>query len=544
VNFTGRIRLYLILVAVIPPLAILGAVWYESNAYNTRWRESTVTQQIQTFSFLLTQRQSNIAKLLQESAATIDWSRLASGKAARRPESQPPNAVGAGLDFLELVDTAGGVLWSRGRPGLVGDQITLPAEWRQSAPAFLSRIEYDHTGQHAATVSWLAVDSSVRLYGGQYLNDDFLSLLVTLMDATIDLHFVDPDKPDAVLARLSPRELYQQDVYFVTVLTGGPESGFYLTATFSPENRLPHFLTLYIIAIVIGVVAVSIAIALGWHLSKRAEQEFDNLLAATERVAQGDLQTPLFAYDAGEFSRLADGLSDMITKLRQSQERLTATERIAAWQVMGRKIAHEIKNPLTPISLCTDDLRRSFSEGRTDFEATLKQSTTTIKNEIARMTRLLDQFVSFARMPSPMKIDVSVPSFVDDLGSLYKTEIEAGTLTLKIESERKTLLIDPEQIKQLIINLIKNAREAGGHTTILHLSDADNAFVIGVEDSGPGFSAEKLANPFEPYVSTKKDGSGLGLVICQRIAIDHGGTIEVYNRPEGGAGVRVTLPQD
>lgn len=543
-TFAGRIRLYLILIAVIPPLAILGAVWYESNAYNLRWRQSTVTHQIQTFSFLMSQRESNIAKLLQESSAVYDWGRLSSAGSSRRPTTTPPNSIAAGLDFLELVDTTGRVLWSRGRPQLVGDQISLSTEWRHAPPPFLSRIEFDHNGQHAATVSWLAVDSSIRLYGGRYLDSDFLSLLVTLMDATIDLHYIDPDKPTAELARMSPKELYEQDGDLITLLTGGLESGYFLTAIFSPENRLPQFLTLYVVAIMIGLFAVAFAVALAWHLARRAEQELDNLLAATERVARGDLQTPLFSYDTGEFSRLADGLSDMIAKLRQSQERLTATERIAAWQVMGRKIAHEIKNPLTPISLSTDDLRRSYTEGRTDFESTLMQCTATIKTEISRMTRLLDQFVSFARMPSPVLAVVSFHSLVDEIRGLYKSEIETGTLVLHVDSHRKSLLIDPEQIKQLVINLIKNAREAGSGTIIVRLSDDENAFVIAVEDSGPGFSPEKLANPFEPYVSTKKDGSGLGLVICQRIALDHGGTIEIYNRPEGGAGVRVTLPQN
>jgi signal transduction histidine kinase len=544
VTFAGRIRLYLILIAVIPPLAILGAVWYESNAYNLRWRQSTVTHQVQTFSFLMAQRESTVARQLNESATAYDWGRLSTSGSSRRPTTTPPNSIGAGLDFLELVDTTGRVLWSRWRPQLVGDKISLPESWRQTTPPALSRLEYDHNGQHVATVSWLAVDTSHRLYGGIYLDSDFLSLLVTLMDATIDLHYIDPDKPEAKLARMSPKELYEQDGDLITLLTGGSESGFYLTAIFSPENRLPQFFTLYVVAIMIGLFAVAFAVALAWHLARRAEQELDNLLAATERVARGDLQTPLFAYDTGEFSRLADGLSDMITKLRQSQERLTATERIAAWQVMGRKIAHEIKNPLTPISLSTDDLRRSYSEGRTDFESTLMQCTATIKTEISRMTRLLDQFVSFARLPSPVLAVVSLESLIDDLRGFYKTEIEAGTLVLHIDSQRPTLLVDPEQIKQLVINLIKNAREASEGTIALRLSDSEIAFIIAVEDPGPGFSPEKLANPFEPYVSTKHGGSGLGLVICQRIAIDHGGTIEIYNRPEGGAGVRVTLPQN
>lgn len=542
-TFTGRIRLYFVLIAVIPPLLILAAVWYESNAYNQRWRQSTVTQQVNTFSFLLAQRENNISKLLTENAAAFDWRQLTTAPTRRTRVAPPSSSIGAGLDYLELIDTSGKVLWSRERPELIGDKITIPRDSLKSPTPHLSRIEIDHRGRHAAVSTWVDIDSTSRLYGGTYLDNQFLSLLVTLMDATVDLHYFDSESVNQELARMKPRELYEEGGDLMTVLMGSSESGYYLTATYSPQNRLPQFLTLYVVAIVVGVFAIGFAVALAWSLARRADLELNNLLAATERVARGDLETPLFAYDSGEFSRLADGLSDMIAKLKRSQERLSATERIAAWQVMGRKIAHEIKNPLTPISISTDDLRRSYSEGRTDFGNTLTECTTTIKNEIARMTRLLDQFVAFARMPAPVPTSVEVHSIVDDITALYQLEIGAKRLEVVNASSRKAILVDPEQIKQLLINLIKNAQEAGGGLVTVRISDAEQAIQISVEDSGFGFSKEKLANPFEPYVSTKKDGSGLGLVICQRIAIDHGGTIELYNKAEGGAGVKVTLPQ-
>ena len=109
---------------------------------------------------------------------------------------------------------------------------------------------------------------------------------------------------------------------------------------------------------------------------------------------------------------------------------------------------------------------------------------------------------------------------------------------------RRPRRLDPEQIKQLVINLIKNSREAQPRAQIsVQVTDSDSSFVITVEDTGPGFSPEKLARPFEPYMSTKSDGSGLGLVICQRIAIDHGGTIEGQSEGVGqGATFIVRLP--
>jgi signal transduction histidine kinase len=540
-SFTGRIRLYLILIALIPPLVILGAVWYESNAYNRRWQESEAERQVDIFSILLRQEIVQLSQSLADAAEQADWPQLAQNRARSR---QPiPENIAGRFDFLELADTSGLVLWSNNRPGLVGDTLTLPSDWRASDSGTSTQIEIDHTGRHPALCGWISVDSTHRLYGGKYLDHGFLTLAVATVDGLIEMRFADDSlTPDPLLSRLKPMQLFEHDGEFTVLLIGGHEAGFYLTAALTPSGRLPHFLNLYVVAIVIGVFAVVIAIALGWYLSRRAEQELDNLLAATNRVATGDLDTPVMAYDVGEFSRLADGLSDMITQLKQSRDRLAVTERIAAWQIMGRKIAHEIKNPLTPISICTDDLRRSYAENRPDFESTLKQSVTTIKGEITRMTRLLDQFVSFAKMPPPKIESIVLENVKSDLQSLYQHDLAGGRLVLNGDW-RIQCRCDPEQIKQLIINLIKNSREATESAVVtVTLFTGESGVVITVEDTGPGFSPQKLANSFEPYVSSKKDGSGLGLVICQRIAIDHGGTIELYNRPEGGAGVRVLLP--
>ncbi|MBI5267824.1 MAG: ATP-binding protein [candidate division Zixibacteria bacterium] len=542
-TFTGRIRLYLVLIALVPPLVILGAVWYESNAYNRRWQESEAERQVDIFSILIRQERSQLSQSLADAARQADWPQAAQNRPrSRRPI---PETITGRFDFLELADTSGLVLWSASRPGLIGDSLTLPPDWRVSDSGTSAQVEIDHTGRHPALCGWIPIDSAHRLYGGTYLDHGFLTLAVSTVDGLIEMRFADDSiSPDPLLSRLKPLQLFEHDGAYTVLLVGGHTAGFYLTAELSPSGRLPHFLNLYIAAIIIGLFAVVFAMALGWHLSRRAEQELDNLLAATDRVAGGDLESPVMAYDVGEFSRLADGLSDMIAKLKQSQQRLATSERLAAWQIMGRKIAHEIKNPLTPISISTDDLRRSYAENRPDFEATLKQSVITIKTEISRMTRLLDQFVSFAKMPPPLFQHIGLENVRADIEMLYRQEIGEDHLRLTGDWRAKRKL-DPEQIKQLIINLIKNSREAHPRSNItVDLRDTDGMFFITVEDTGPGFSPEKLARPFEPYMSTKTDGSGLGLVICQRIAVDHGGTIEIYNRPEGGAGVRVTLPQN
>jgi nitrogen fixation/metabolism regulation signal transduction histidine kinase len=233
----------------------------------------------------------------------------------------------------------------------------------------------------------------------------------------------------------------------------------------------------------------------------------------------------------------------MVTNLKGTQKKLATSEKIAAWKIVGQKVAHEIKNPLTPIAISVDDLRKSYSEKLPNFDKTLNETTSTIKQELTRLTKLLEQFVSFARMNPPKIINVQPSQLIDEINNLYKNEIASGRLKIENKSTVKQINIDPETIKQVIINIIKNGFESSDDTivSVIFENDDDN-FMINVNDTGPGFNKEILKNSFTPYVTTKKDGSGLGLAICQRIIFDHNGTIEIYNTKEGGAGVSVKLP--
>ena len=309
------------------------------------------------------------------------------------------------------------------------------------------------------------------------------------------------------------------------------------------QSSRSTFVTLFGITGFVAFIAALIAITLGFYITGKAKREIENLVSATSRVAGGDFSTPVMAYDEGEFSQLADSFSDMMHNLRQTQKRLATTEKIAAWQTVGRKIAHEIKNPLTPIAISVDDLRRSHAEKLPQFDNILDETTKTIKSEVERLIKLLDEFVSFARMNAPEIRPVDTSQFITDIQTLYRNEIESGRVSVSNKSRRSTINIDPEAFKQVLINLIKNGLEASEDCTVsVTIVDIDKSIEITVEDTGPGFSEDKLSNSFEPYVTTKEGGSGLGLVICHRIVNDHGGTMELYNH-SGGAGVRVRLPQ-
>jgi nitrogen fixation/metabolism regulation signal transduction histidine kinase len=285
-------------------------------------------------------------------------------------------------------------------------------------------------------------------------------------------------------------------------------------------------------------------VGLGICVSSRARREFDNLIDAFARVSGGDLSTAVMSYTEGEFAHLADSFSEMTQKLKRSQTQLATAERIAAWQAMARKIAHEIKNPLTPIGISADDLRRSYQENLPGFADTLDRNTRTIRSEVNRLTRLLDEFVSFARMRPPDVRNVDVADALNRVKTLYAEAVTTERLKIDTKTRRRLIRIDDEMLQQLLVNLIKNGLEASsGGTVTVTLEDDANDLVLSVSDNGPGFADKILANQFQPYLSTKKEGSGLGLVICQRIAHDHGGQIELANNKNGGAKVTVSLPQ-
>jgi two-component system nitrogen regulation sensor histidine kinase NtrY len=290
--------------------------------------------------------------------------------------------------------------------------------------------------------------------------------------------------------------------------------------------------------------SVAVAVLLGFYISARSKREMDNLVEAFGKVAAGDMNTTVMAYSEDEFAKLADSFSEMMQKLRDSQTKLATTEKIAAWQAMARKIAHEIKNPLTPIGISAEDLRRSYREKLPGFDQTLDQNTRMIKTEVDRLGKLLSEFVAFARMRAPEMRVAALEQMLGEIKTLYGEAIESGRLVIVNRSEKARVRVDADQIKQVMVNLVKNGLEAGDETTVeVTLEDTDSGIRVTVRDNGPGFSDEVLKREFEPYLSTKKDGSGLGLVICQRIVHDHGGTIAIHNRETGGAEVIIDLPQ-
>lgn len=230
---------------------------------------------------------------------------------------------------------------------------------------------------------------------------------------------------------------------------------------------------------------------------------------------------------------------DNLTKLEKMQ-------RMAAWREVARRIAHEIKNPLTPIQLSAQRLRRRYPEILSEENGVFDQCTGTIISQVDELKRLVSEFSQFARMPKVQKARANLTDLVEDTLFLFKDAHNHITFSLKRDADIPIFSFDREQINRCLINLLNNAVAVlpDGGTIDVELSldnDQENVF-IKVSDSGPGISKENKLKLFEPYFSTKRTGTGLGLAIVSTIVADHNGYIRVQDNDPTGSVFIIELP--
>jgi two-component system nitrogen regulation sensor histidine kinase NtrY len=225
---------------------------------------------------------------------------------------------------------------------------------------------------------------------------------------------------------------------------------------------------------------------------------------------------------------------------------LVRAQKVAAWREVARRLAHEIKNPLTPIQLSAERLRRHFSRSPATTRELVDECTTTIVGEVESLKGLVDEFSQFARMPAPRAVSTDVHALLDDALSLYRGLLAEIEIRTHYAAALPRLSIDPEQIRRVILNLVDNAIEAMDRRGVIDIEtqrDAKNNLVrIVVADNGPGIPEAEREKLFLPYYSTKQRGSGLGLAIVRRIVAEHGGSIDVTGNQPKGTRFAIELP--
>jgi two-component system nitrogen regulation sensor histidine kinase NtrY len=297
------------------------------------------------------------------------------------------------------------------------------------------------------------------------------------------------------------------------------------------------------------VLWVLLTAALGIGLARRTTRRVSGLVLAVRRLAAGDLSVQV---DPGrgqdEVAGLARAFNAMVREVRESRDRIVYLEKISGWQEVARRLAHEIKNPLTPMKLAFQQLEARWKAAPArdpEFGKLLADAGEIVREEIGTLQRLVDEFSGFAKLPEVKAAPADLGEFVDDFVRTSPQLAEAAEIEVVRASGAAPVELDRALMRRVLANLCANAVEAARPARArIHLGVARtrDRVVLTVADEGPGIDRDLRERIFDPYFTTKGTGTGLGLAIVKKIVLQHGGEIQAGERPGGGASFTVALP--
>ena len=324
---------------------------------------------------------------------------------------------------------------------------------------------------------------------------------------------------------------------------------FYYTVENSQTGIKVTFAIIYIIVVTLLLfLSTSIAITFASRLTK----PIVNLIGASDSISKGALDVKVPELDTDEeFQQLNRNFNSMIERLKEQQNKLLINERYEAWESVARKLAHEIKNPLTPIQLSIDSLREKYKKKLNNQSQEFERYLETINRQIKDIEKLVNEFSNFARMPSPVFKKLDISKLISRSLELIRVSSN-NAINLKVNTQDLIIYGDEDQLNRVFINLIKNSEEA-----LVEISTKDPSFkgIIDIEindnndyikcrltDNGPGITDAKKA--MTPYFTTKKKGTGLGLPIVSKFINEHSGTFSIKNnKKDKGTIITILLPK-
>lgn len=295
-----------------------------------------------------------------------------------------------------------------------------------------------------------------------------------------------------------------------------------------------------------SVLFVGLAAVLAHSMARRISGPISALTEATRKIAHGDLTARVDVTSRDELMRLVQSFNQMADDLDRQRRDLERSNRLAAWGEMARQVAHEVKNPLTPIQLSAEHLRRAYQDGDREFGNVLEACTQTILKQVRTLRAMVTEFSAFARPPGALLQPCDPVALVTGVLKPYEAVLPPG-VELSIEAREPMAVVraDRRLLERAVVNLMENALQAVGESGRIRvrIGSGNNGRVeVEVWDSGPGLDPEIRDRVFEPFFSTKTSGSGLGLALVKKIAEDHGGGVALEGEPGEGTRALLWLP--
>ena len=322
---------------------------------------------------------------------------------------------------------------------------------------------------------------------------------------------------------------------------------------YSVENSQTGIkVTFAIIYIIVVTLLLFLSTAIAITFASRLTKPIINLIGASDSISKGALDVKVPNLDTDdEFKELNNNFNLMIERLKEQQDKLLTTERYEAWETVARKLAHEIKNPLTPIQLSIDSLREKYKDKLTNQGHEFEKYLETINRQIKDIEKLVNEFSNFARMPRPILKKIDIIRLINR--SLDFLKLGSKNSINLIKKTKNTLIKgDEDQLNRVFINLIKNSEESFLEKTQkdpyfkgnieIEIDDNNDYIIVILTDNGTGITDAKKA--MTPYFTTKKSGTGLGLPIVTKIVNDHSGNFSIKNKKNGnGIEIKMTFPK-
>ncbi len=571
---------------LVSSITVAGAVALVTGAVSVEARQAFERADGQRRADLLAQlrtelqaRGAEVVRQVERAAASAGVERIAAGSAEYDRAQQ--EAAAQDLSFLDVVQPDLTILSSAHWPARFGyknDWGIATEDWQAAdagpEAAFFARIpQPDGTFVTALVALRPTPDRKALVAGGRQVNSEFLkslgqapgmrALLWLPPGEVIDAHGGNPDitklaglvndargtgaQATGTVQWTPARSSAEAFLAFPLQRDGRMEgvllAGTSLAAQFALENQILW------IGVVVSASGIVIGILLGWWTTERVTRPVIRLATGARAVAGGDWSARVEVLSNDEIGELAAAFNRMTEQLAEQRDRAIQAERVAAWRELARRLAHELKNPLFPLQITIENLRKARNLSAAEFEEVFQESTGTLLAEVGNLKTIIGRFSDFAKMPPPRFEAVDLNEIVHNVMKLYDAQFKAEgrpKVAPELSLSEGELLIqaDGEQLRRAIGNLVLNAIDAmpGGGSLRISSSSQDGHVRLSVSDTGQGLTEEECARLFTPYYTTKQHGTGLGLAIVQSVVSDHGGKISVTSTPGSGATFVIELP--